>query len=159
MLIQKITESFKAHKVPFAIVGGYAVALHGALRGTVDVDIVIRLKKKDFLGAEAALKSLGLNSRLPVTAEEVFQFRQEYIERRNLVAWTFVNPNRPIEIVDIILTEDLSEHTITTIRVGKMSLPVLEIGELIAMKKRSGRPQDLEDVRALETIRKSKGKR
>jgi len=36
-----------------------AVALHGAVRGTVDIDLVIRLREADFLRAERALISWG----------------------------------------------------------------------------------------------------
>ena len=154
--LERVVRALEAHKVAFALAGGYAVALHGAVRGTVDVDLVIRLRKNDFVSAEAALKGIGLAPRLPVTAEEVFQFRKEYIERRHLIAWTFVNPDHPTEIVDILLTEDLSSHEIVRVRAAGLRIPVLGLADLIRMKKRSGRPQDLEDVRALESLRKRK---
>lgn len=44
----------------YALVGGYAVALHGAVRATADVDLVIEFKEDSFAQAEAALLSLGL---------------------------------------------------------------------------------------------------
>jgi hypothetical protein len=154
--LERVVEALEARKVAFALAGGYAVALHGAVRGTVDVDLVIRLRKNDFVAAEAALKGLGLLPRLPVTAEEVFQFREEYIEKRNLIAWSFVNPDHPIEIVDILLTEDLTSHEVIRIRAAGRQIPVLALEDLVLMKKRSGRPQDLEDVRALESLRKAK---
>lgn len=154
--LDKIVRVLESRKIKFAVTGGYAVALHGAVRGTVDVDLIIRLRKKDFVETEGALKSLGLVPRLPVTAAEVFQFRKEYIERRNMIAWSFANPNHPVEIVDIIITEDLSEHEVVRIRAGGNLIPVLAIEDLIRMKKLARRPQDLEDVRALESIRKAK---
>jgi hypothetical protein len=153
MFLEQVIRVLKKHAVPFAVAGGYAVALHGATRGTVDIDIVIRIRKEDFVAAEAALKGIGLMPRLPVTAEEVFQFRKEYIKKRNLVAWSFVNPDRPIEIVDILLTEDLSKRKAVILRAGGLEIPVLALEDLIAMKTKSGRPQDLEDVRALKAIR------
>src|SRR5258706_7452648 len=107
MLLLKVINSLDRARVPYALVGGFAVALHGAVRGTVDVDLVIRLREADFRRTERALNALGLQSRLPVTASEVFRFRDEYVRNRNLLAWTFVNPSRPSEIVDVILTEDL----------------------------------------------------
>src|SRR6185503_6418543 len=99
-------------RVPYALVGGFAVALHGAVRGTVDVDLVVRLREAVFQRTEKALMALGLQSRLPVTASEVFRFREEYLRNRNLRAWTFVNPSRPSEIVDVILSEDLGRMKI-----------------------------------------------
>lgn len=140
-------------RVPYALVGGHAVALHGAVRGTLDIDIVIRLKEGDFLKAERALKGLGLQPRLPVTASEVFRFREEYIRNRNLTAWSFVNPSRPSELVDVILTEDLSRMTVKRIKVQGQSVRLASIGDLVRMKKASGRPQDLADIEALRRLR------
>jgi len=39
--LESICRAFEQAKVPYAIVGGHAVALHGALRGTVDIDFVL----------------------------------------------------------------------------------------------------------------------
>ncbi|MCI0409391.1 MAG: hypothetical protein L0191_12675, partial [Acidobacteria bacterium] len=94
MLLLRVIRALNEARVPYAVVGGYAVALHGAVRGTVDVDLVIRFKAVDFQRTERALVSLGLQSRLPITAAEVFQFREEYLQNRNLRAWTFINPAR-----------------------------------------------------------------
>ena len=78
MLLYRLTEAFQKRGVSFAVVGGMAVALHGAVRGTVDVDIILRLSQKNFEAAEKALKSMGLTPRLPVSAAEIFLFREEY---------------------------------------------------------------------------------
>ncbi len=56
------------------------------VRGTVDVDIVIQLKQSAFNKAEQALMELGLQPRLPVSADDVFLFREEYIKNKNLIA-------------------------------------------------------------------------
>jgi hypothetical protein len=152
MFLLRVVETFNKQKVNYALVGGFAVALHGAVRGTVDLDFVIRIRESDFLGVEEAMKSLGLQSRLPVVAEEVFKFREEYIRNKNLTAWSFTNPNNPTEIVDIIITEDLKDlKTIVKIVAGQPIL-VADIPSLIAMKKKSNRPQDVEDIKALEAL-------
>lgn len=152
MLLYAVVKALQTADVPFAIVGGYAVALHGAVRGTVDVDLVLRLSKPDFMAAERALKTLGLAPRLPVSASEVFDFREEYIRNRNLVAWSFQHPTDPTQVVDIVLTHDLAALKIKMIPSGGLMLPVLDAADLIAMKRASGRPQDLEDIRALEAL-------
>lgn len=154
MFIQRVSEALRERGVPFAIVGGYAVALHGAVRGTVDLDIVLRLKREDFIAAEEALRSVGLMPRLPVSAAQVFDFRQEYIENKNLIAWSFSNPSNPTEVVDVIVTHDLRKLRVKDIPFGKRTLPVLALDDLIAMKTDGGRPQDLEDVKALRELRR-----
>lgn len=147
-LVKKLTE----HKVKFAIVGGYAVVLHGVTRGTVDIDIVISVDNKNFLKTELALVALGLKSRLPVTGQEVFDFRREYIEKRNLIAWSFLNPKDPTQVVDVIITHDLAKMSKVNMSLYGVSVPVLSKKFLIKMKRESGRPQDIEDVRALEEL-------
>ena len=54
MFLFKVIDSLEKYKVDYAIAGGYAVALHGAVRGTVDIDFVIKLSKQSFIRAEKA---------------------------------------------------------------------------------------------------------
>jgi hypothetical protein len=152
MFVIRLANALEKYAVPYALVGGYAVALHGAVRGTVDIDLVIQLSQEAFNKAERALREIGLEPRLPVTADEVFHFREEYIKNRNLVAWTFVNPDKPIEVVDIIITDDLRDIKPVAKTVMGKKIRVADITSLIAMKTRSGRPQDIEDVKALEKL-------
>lgn len=88
-----------------------------------------------------------------MSSKEVFQFRKEYITNRHLKAWSFVNPYIPSEMVDILITHNLDKVTTVTKKVGTQSIHIISIKDLIKMKKQSGRPQDLEDVRALERIK------
>ncbi len=152
MFVDRVVTSLRQARVRFAIAGGHAVALHGAVRGTLDLDLVLALSRGNFTAAEAALNGIGLESRLPLKAEEVFDFREEYIRNRNLIAWSFVNPADPTEIVDIILTEDLDSMQVDMVPLGRLRLPVVAVADLIRMKEKSGRPQDLEDVKALRSI-------
>ena len=152
MFIQNVIRALEKHNIKYALVGGYAVALHGAIRGTVDVDIVIALTKASLEGAESALGNIGLQSRLPITAEDVYRFRKEYIENRNLVAWSFINPDNPIEVVDILITEDVKNIKTVTRQAFGMTIRIAAIPDLIKLKKKSGRPQDIEDIRALEKL-------
>ena len=154
MLLQRLVNALNREKIPYAIVGGVAVALHGAPRGTIDVDIVIKHEAKFFKSIEACLKKLKFQPRLPVTSEEVFQFKNEYITRRNLIAWSFYNTENPIEVIDIILTHDLKEMKVVTKKMGLSKLKVISIEDLIKMKMKSGRKQDLEDVKVLKEILK-----
>jgi hypothetical protein len=152
MFILRVATALDAEKVPYALVGGYAVALHGVVRGTVDIDLVLGFHLKHFEGADRAFRAIGLMPRLPVTAQEVFRFREEYIANRQLTAWTFVNAADPSEIVDVILTHDLAGLKTKRVLVRGRAIKIVAIDDLIRMKSEAGRPQDLEDVRALRTL-------
>jgi len=152
MFINRVCDALQTAKIPYAIVGGYAVALHGAPRGTFDIDFVIKWSLKNLQKTEYALKSLGLVSRIPVDAQSVFNFREEYIKNRNLIAWNFYDPVSLSHEVDIIITFDLKDATSQTVKSSGGNIKILSKKDLIAMKKASGRPQDLEDIQSLEQI-------
>ena len=150
--IQKLIKALEKANVRYALIGGYAVALHGAVRGTVEVDLIISLDQQQYEAAEKTLQKLGLQSRLPVSAQEVFLFREEYIQNRNLIAWSFVNPDNPLEVVDILITENADTISTVSKQIGRMKIKIASINDLIVMKRKAGRPQDIEDIKALEQL-------
>lgn len=152
MFIHQVCQALDSAKIPYAIVGGYAVALHGALRGTIDIDIAIVWTLNNLEKVEKALNNLGLISLLPLDSNSIFHFRKEYIENRNLIAWNFYDPKNPVNQVDIIINYDLKNAHTKTILTNSGKIKVLARNDLISMKKASGRPQDLEDVKALESL-------
>lgn len=151
--IEKICRALNDAGVRFAVIGGYAVALYGLPRGTIDVDIALYWTLQDLVRTEAVLKKLGLTSILPVTARDVYERRDEYIQNRNLVAWNFRNHDRPLEQVDIIINYDLKGKLTNDVEMPQTTIPVLSVDDLIEMKRLSGREQDLEDAAALEKLR------
>ena len=152
--LERIVHAFTARKIPYALVGGYAVALHGAPRGTVDIDIVVKHSEEFFKLVEQCMKDLGFSPRLPVTAKDIFHFKDEYIAKRNLVAWSFYNLTNPVEVLDVIITHDLSRMKFVSKKLGLGKVNVLSLDDLIKMKLDAGRPQDLEDVKVLKAIQK-----
>ncbi|MEI8366656.1 MAG: hypothetical protein WCF65_09605 [Parachlamydiaceae bacterium] len=152
MFIHDVCTALDIAKIPYAIVGGYAVALHGAVRGTIDVDIAITWTLKNLEHIEKALKKMGLVSLLPIDSNSLFHFRDEYMKERNMIAWNFYDPRNPVHQIDIIINYDLRNGHIKTITTPSGKVKVLARQDLIAMKKASGRPQDLEDVKALESL-------
>jgi len=146
----KVIKEFNHQHISYALVGGHAVAIHGAVRGTMDVDMVLKWTLKTLETVEVTLKNMGLVSRLPISANDVFNFRKEYIDNRNLIAWNFYNPTRPNEQLDIIITHDLADLDSININYKDTKIRVLAKKDLIRMKKDSGRPQDLLDIEALE---------
>ena len=150
--LTRVCQSLSEAGVSYAVVGGHAVALHGAVRGTVDVDIALTWNKKALRITEQVLSNLGLVSRLPVSAEDVFLFRDEYINNRNLIGWNFYNPDNLTEQVGVVINYDLKGKKLKRITTADSTINILNIKDLIKMKNASGRPQDIEDVKALEKL-------
>lgn len=152
MFIVRLCKELESRGAQYAVAGGYAVALHGVVRGTIDVDIVLVLEKENLKICEDVLKSLGLRSTLPLNSDDIFNNRETYINERNLIAWNFHNPDKMSEIVDIIITTDLSQVNYLTIEAFEQNIKVLDIPSIIQMKTISGRPQDIEDIKALQKL-------
>lgn len=150
MFLYELTDAFNVAKVKFALVGGYALALHGVVRATMDVDFVLRLTQSDFELAEKTLNKLGLQSRIPVRAQDIIKMRKEYIEERNLIAWSFVDYKNPSRQVDILITKDVGAMDIEKISVSGRKIPVASLKELLKMKQEAGRPQDLIDIESIK---------
>lgn len=152
MLLTRLCKKFNEKSLKYAIAGGFAVALHGAVRGTVDVDIVLDLDEKNLTLCEEILKSMGFVSKIPVDANIILKNREMFIQEKNLIAWSFYNPNNPSEIIDILIHKDLVDMNTTIMKHADIELSVIAKQDLIDMKRESARPQDMEDIKALESL-------
>lgn len=152
MFLNDVCRTLEQEKVEYAVVGGCAVALHGAVRGTVDVDIAIKWTLENLKKMEKALKKIGLISTLPITAENLFHYQDEYVKNRKLITWNFYDPRNRLHQLDVVVTFNLHANEIETLKTSFGKVKVLKVKDLIKMKKMACRPQDLEDVKALEKL-------
>jgi hypothetical protein len=109
VLLKRIAEVLSKNDIPFAVVGGYAVNLHGFIRSTVDVDILLPLDKAVFVKVEQCMQSLGLVCRVPVTAEELIANLAAYRTSKNMKVWSFFDKGKPWDIVDFLIQDDHGE--------------------------------------------------
>ncbi len=156
MLLKKIIKKFNEKKIKYAICGGYAVTLHGYPRNTVDIDFLTNLTLKNLKNVELAMKELGFLSRLPVNAEDIFHFKDEYIEKKNLIAWNFVGGPNQIEQVDILINMDAREVKTEDFLYEEITLKVISYKDLLKMKKMSGRDKDLIDIKELKNANRKR---
>lgn len=56
--VNKIIEALNKNDVQYVVIGGYAIILHGFLRATEDVDIVIKMSDENVLKLQTALQSV-----------------------------------------------------------------------------------------------------
>lgn len=152
MFLTKVCRVFEKYQVPYVVVGGLAVNLHGFHRGTMDIDFIIEWTQKSLVQCEKALNEIGLISRHPIDAVNLFKLKNKFIKEKNMIAWNFFNPTDPSENVDIIITHSTKGKKVILKRVQGQNIIVLSKEDLIKMKQESGRSQDLIDIEALEDL-------
>jgi hypothetical protein len=153
MFIRRICQLFADNGIPMAVVGGYAVAIHGVARGTFDVDIITEISEENFVRIESVLEGIGMKSILPVDARTLFKNLENYKLEKNLIAWNFIHPNRVRDSLDILITEDIRNYQTVLVSAETGEIPTVSLDGLIRMKAAAGREQDLEDVKALKKLR------
>ncbi len=160
--IEQLLVAFNEYGVRYLIVGGLAVVLHGHLRTTMDLDLVVHLEPENLDQALRALQGLGYE---PVAPVRTFDFadpstRERWIRDKHMIVFSMWLPKRPSFKVDIFASEpfDFESTYRRAIRVdlGRTEAPVLALNDLIDLKRAAGRPQDLADIEALAKIREKK---
>ncbi len=156
--ITRILAALDEAGVRLVVVGGVAVVLHGHLRFTADLDLAVALDRANVLAALAALKALGFRPRPPVAAEDFADpvIRAAWIREKNMTVFSLWSDSFPGTDVDLfaeqpIPFEDL-EARAQRLAVPPLTVPVASIRDLIAMKRKAGRPVDAADIAALEKI-------
>jgi hypothetical protein len=145
--------------VRYVVVGGLAVVLHGHPRMTADIDLVVDLEPSAARLAIQTLTRMGLRPRIPVEAEAFADpsQRRSWIEERGMTVFNLYDPNDPLRSVDLFVESPIPFDQLWS-RSERIGLPggdvrVASIEDLIDMKKLAGRPLDIADIEALETLR------
>lgn len=138
---KELLELFNAQKVEYIIVGGYALAFHGAPRYTGDIDILIRPDAENARRVLTALDEFGFGS-VGLT-EEDFKILDKVVQ--------LGEPPVRVDFMTAISgvsTDDVFSHCVK----GKYGdIPVKYIGrdEFILNKRATGRKKDMSDLEAL----------
>lgn len=132
---------FNAHKIEYLIVGGYALAFHGAPRFTGDIDIFVEPSAHNAVRILKALAELGFGS-LDLTVED-FSWPDKVVQLG-------VPPVR-VDLVTAITGISWKEAFEGRMPGTYGDIPVCFIGrnEFVANKRAVGRKKDLADIEAL----------
>ncbi len=154
----RVIEALNRHEARYVIVGGFAAVMHGLDRTTRDLDVYVDLEPRQARKAIEALVSLGMKCRVPI---DPFLFadpvqRQHWLQQKQALVFTMIDPANPIFAVDLFVEPPMDAERLfgraKLIRAGDQSFRVCALDDLIAMKSKAGRPQDLMDVEALREI-------
>ena len=146
-------------QVRYLVVGGVAVNLHGLPRATPDIDLVIDLSEKNSQACWDALTALGYAPIVPVTKTQFtndFERQRLHIEK-NMLVLSFFNQEFSFQVVDVFIITpfdfDDAYQQAKIVNSGNITVPIVSLDALMAMKKKAGRDKDLTDYAGLELIR------
>lgn len=150
---RELFQALARHGVEYVTVGGVAIQAHGAQRFTRDLDVVIAMSKDNLDRLAAALSAVdarilgpdGRRSRATPNAAMLASGDQ----------WHLVTSFGRLDV--LALPVHLGSFADMRARahdvpLGDVTVPIAHRDDLLRMKRASGRPQDLEDVRLLESL-------
>jgi len=163
LALEQVLAALETERVRYLVVGGVAVVLHGHLRTTADLDLVVELAPENARRAISALAKLGFRPRAPVAAEQFLdpRIRQSWIEEKGLTVFSLWSDRLPDVEVDLFVKEPFEFEPVyaraVRVPLDTTTVSVVSLEDLIALKRATARPIDLADVEALRAIASGKG--
>jgi len=136
----------KEHKVDFVIIGATAFPVHGYARATLDIDIFIRPVRSNAERALEALNEFGYDM-TDVTVEDLLT--KKLLVRQYAVEAT-VHP-----FVEGVTFDKVWENKVEA-EFGRTAVFFASLDDLIEMKRSTGSPQDLQDLKYLMRLKEKR---
>jgi hypothetical protein len=136
--------ALQEEEVEFVVMGAHALAVHGVIRASGDLDVFVRPSISNARRVIRALQAFGAPLHLHGVSEADFT-REGTVYQLGL-------PPRRIDLLTSVsgLSFDQARAGSIAIDVGSLTFLVPAAENLLVNKRASGRPKDLEDARALE---------
>jgi len=139
-----LLSEFNAAGVEYLVIGAYALAAHGRVRATGDLDVWVRPSHENAKRVISALAAFGA---------PLLDLSEADLTRPDLVFQIGVAPLR-IDIltgIDAVDFDGAWANRVTSEFMGQ-KVPVLSVADLINNKRAVARSQDLADVEWLEAF-------
>lgn len=146
MKIEKLLKLLNEKRVEYVIIGAHACAVHGRIRSTEDIDVLVSPTEDNISRLVSALEAFGYDT----SDASVDDFRTKKILFRQYWLDTDIHPSVAGVKTDVVLKNKIAGFY-EGVRTFFASL-----GDLIKMKKAAGRAKDKEDLIYLQKIAKKK---
>jgi len=158
--IVELLQALSEGEVRYVLVGGIAVQLHGYMRSTFDVDLVLAMNDENLVRFIDVAKRFGLVPSIPVSIEslrDAVQIEQWHRDKGMLV-FSLREPKIGGGVVDVLVRPEVSfEKLMENVVAGKLleqQVWIASIDDLLTMKRVANRPKDQLDIAALEKIKR-----
>ena len=160
MYYENVFKTLHKHKIRYAVAGGVALVLHGVVRFTADLDLIVDFEQENLKRFIGIMHELGYRPRNPVKAEALLDpaTREQWKREKGMEVFSFVDPAQPMSLIDVFIEEKIPFGEImkdlVRITAKGITIPVVSLSHLKSLKKAAGRPQDLADIEAIEALEK-----
>ena len=160
MKIDELLRSLSDEHVQYVLVGGLAVQLHGFLRSTFDIDLVLAMDDENIDRFIAVAKRYGLVPVNPVPIDSLRNASQidQWYREKGMLAFALREPRIGGSVVDIVVRPDVPfAKLMANAVVGELfarQVLIASIDDLLTMKRIANRPKDQIDIVALEKIKR-----
>jgi len=160
MKIADLLQSLSDEHVQYVLVGGLAVQLHGFLRSTFDIDLVLAMNDENLVRFIAVAKQYGLVPVIPVTIDSLRNASQidQWHREKGMLAFALREPHIGGNVVDVLVRPEVPfDKLMVNAIAGELfsrQVWIASIDDLLTMKRSANRPKDQLDVVALEKIKR-----
>lgn len=145
----QVCAALNATGARYLVMGGTAVVLHGYVRATTDVAILIGRTLENARAVLEALRGIG------------YGFASEWLPEEILAKpITVIGDDPQVDIFTVawsVKYEDAVARS-SIVELDGVPVPLMSIDDLITSKKSTGRALDQNDVEALEKIKRIRGR-
>lgn len=160
MKIAELLHSLSEGQVRYVLVGGMAVQLHGFVRSTFDIDLVLAMNDENLVRFIEVAKRFGLTPSIPVPIDSLRNAAQieQWHREKGMLAFSLREPQVGGGVVDILVRpevpfEKLMENAVEG-KLFEQQVWIAAIDDLLTMKRIANRPKDRLDIEALQKIKR-----
>ena len=160
MKIAELLQALSENQVQYVLVGGMAVQLHGYLRSTFDIDLVLAMNDENLSRFIAVARQFGLVPAIPVPIDSLKNASQieQWHREKGMLAFALREPQTGGSVVDVLVRPNVPYERLRANAVmGKLyaqQIWIAAIDDLLEMKRAANRPKDRLDIEALEKIKR-----
>ncbi|VTU29049.1 nucleotidyl transferase AbiEii/AbiGii toxin family protein [Variovorax sp. PBL-E5] len=147
-------------EVRFVLVGGFAVQLHGFVRTTLDLDLVLAMDDDNLGRFISVARKFGLEPVIPVPLESLADSSkiEQWHREKGMLAFALREPQVGGSVVDVLVRPDVPFDQLLArsvdVQLFDRSMKIASIDDLLTMKRVANRPKDRIDIEALEKIQR-----
>ncbi len=143
-----------AHRdVEYVTIGGIAIQAHGGQRLTQDLDVAIAASTENLARLADALLDLDARILGPDGQRSLSTPTAPLLASSD--QWHLITDHGPLDLITLpahLGTFAELRARAHQVPLGELSIPIAHREDLLKMKRAAGRPQDLADVRLLESL-------